>query len=87
MQQIAGATVVNVPLIIRGTQDKKEFTKKINVDFYFVLNTESRNGNIVDTNVNYFEIMGVNISSDKNELNGFNYHFNTQNALKDFKIQ
>lgn len=87
LEQISGSTVMNVPVVFKGKQDGKEFSKTINLDFYFVVNNDLRTGNPEDTSPNNFEIMGVNISSDTKELNGYNYHFNYENALKDFGIK
>lgn len=87
LEKVAGATVMNVPIYIKGTQDGKEFTKNINVDFYFVVNEDIRKGENQDVKPEVFEIMGVNISSDTNEQTGYNYKFNYENALKGFGIE
>ena len=87
LEQISGATVMNVTVTFKGTQDGKEFSKTLNLDFYFVVNQNLRNGEKQEVTPNVFEIMGVNISSDTKELNGYNYHFNYENALKDFGIE
>ena len=87
LEKVAGSTVMNVPIYIKGTQDGKEFTKNINVDFYFVVNENLRNGEKQDVKPEVFEIMGVNISSDTNEQTGYNYKFNYENALKGFGIE
>ena len=87
LEKVAGATVMNVPIYIKGTQDGKEFTKNINVDFYFVVNEDYRKGTSFETSPSNFEIMGVNISSDTNEQTGYNYKFNYENALKGFGIE
>lgn len=87
LEQISGATVMNVTVTFKGTQDGKEFSKTLNLDFYFVANTNLRTGTPEDVSPSNFEIMGVNISSDTKELNGYNYHFNYENALRDFGIE
>ena len=87
LERISGATLINVPVYIKGTQDGKEFTKDINIDIYFTVSKEIREGRKYDINDKNFEIMGVSISSDKNEQTGFNYKFNYENALKGFGIQ
>ena len=88
VERISGATVINVPIKIEGTQDGKGFSKDINVELYFVVTKEIREGSEYKfDDITNFEIMGVNISSDKKDLNGFNYKFDYANALKDFGIQ
>lgn len=77
---------MNVPVIIEGKQDGKDFSKKVNLDFYFVVTNSLRTGTPEETSPSTFEIMRVNISSDKKELNGYNYHFDYENAVKDFGI-
>lgn len=85
-ESISGSAVMNVPVIIEGKQDGKDFSKKVNLDFYFVVTNSLRTGTPEETSPSTFEIMGVNISSDKKELNGYNYHFDYENAVKDFGI-
>ena len=87
LEKVAGSTVMNVPIYIKGTQNGKEFTKNINVDFYFVVNEDYRKGTSFETSPSNFEIMGVSLSSDTNEQTGYNYKFNYENALKGFGIQ
>ena len=87
LEKISGATVMNVTVTFKGTQNGKEFSKTLNLDFYFVVTKEIRNGFEEKASPQSFEIMGVNISSDTKELNGYNYHFNYENALKDFGIE
>ena len=88
VERISGATVINVPIKIEGTQDGKGFSKDINVELYFVVTKEIREGSEYKfDDITNFEIMGVNISSDKKDLNGFNYKFDYANALKDFGIE
>ena len=87
VERISGATVINVPIKIEGTQDGKGFSKDINIEIYFTVSKEIREGGEYDSRDKNFEIMGVNLSSDKKDLNGFNYKFDYTNALKDFGIE
>lgn len=86
-ESIAGATVMNVTVGIEGTQDGKDFSKELSLDFYFVVTNSFRTGTPQEISPSNLEIMGVNLSSDKNsDLNGYNYNFDYENAMKDFGI-
>lgn len=58
---VSGADVVTVKVNVKGTQNKKAFEKNIALDFYFVPNTEIRNGETVSKEIKDtdFEIMAV----------------------------
>lgn len=85
-ESISGSVVMNVPVLVEGTQNGEKFSKKVNLDFYFVVTNGLRTGTPEEVSPSNFEIMGVSISSDKKELNGYNYHFDYENAVKDYGI-
>lgn len=86
LQKIAGSTVMNVPVIVEGYQNEERFSRKVNLDFFFTVSQDIRKGEQYDSKDKNFEIMGVNISSDKKDLNGYNYHFDYENSIKDYGI-